>query len=87
MFGKATIEVGNKTSLPTIPYDAVIEADGNNAFVFVPIDSSKVKRVPIVIESFNNEGVVVKSGLENVSAIVVSNSAFLNEKSITTIIK
>jgi RND family efflux transporter MFP subunit len=87
MFGKATIEVGNKTSLPTVPYDAVIEADGNNAFVFVPVDSSRVKRVPIVIESFNNEGVLVKSGLENVSAIVVSNSAFLNEKSIITIIK
>src|SRR4030095_16967726 len=87
MFGKATISVGNKTILPTIPYDAVIEADGNNAFVFVPVEGSRVKRVPIVIESFNNNEVIVKSGLENVSAIVVSNSAFLNEKSIITIVK
>jgi len=87
MFGKATISVGSKTILPAIPYDAVVEADGNNAFVFVPVGSSGVKRVPIVIESFNNKEVIVKSGLENISAIVVSNSAFLNEKSTITIIK
>jgi len=87
MFGKAIINVGNKTVLPTIPYEAVIEADGNNAFVFIPVDSSRVKRLPIVIERFNNKEVIVKSGLENVSAIVVSNSAFLNERSIITIVK
>jgi RND family efflux transporter MFP subunit len=87
MFGKAVINVGSKTVLPTIPYEALIEADGNNAFVFVPVDSSRVKRLPIVIESFNNREVIVKSGLENVSAIVVSNSAFLNERSIITIVK
>ena len=87
MFGRATIDVGSKTSLPAIPYDALVEADGNNAFVFVPVDSSRVKRLPIVIESFNNNEVIVKSGLENISTIVASNSAFLNERSIITIIK
>lgn len=87
MFGKATIDVAGKVTLPTIPYDAIIEADGNDAFVFVPVDSSRVKKVPIIIESFNNREVVVKSGLENISTIVVSNSAFLNERSIITIIK
>ncbi len=87
MFGKATINIGNKNTLPTIPYDALLEADGSNAFVFVPTENNRVKKIPVVIESFNNKEVVIKSGLENISAIVVSNSAFLNEKSIISIIK
>lgn len=87
MFGKAIIKTGSKTSLPAIPYDALLEADGKNAFVFVPVSNSKVKKVPVVIESFTNKEVVIKSGLGNVSTIIVSNSAFLNEKSIISIIK
>ncbi len=87
MFGKATIDIGKSTKLLSIPYEAVIEADGNNAFVFAPISGKKVKKVPIVIESFNNQAVIVRSGLENISEIIVSNSAFLNEKSTINIIK
>ena len=87
MFGKANIDISNQTKVSVIPYDAVIEADGNKAFVFVPINSTTVKRIPIVIESFTNNQVFVKSGLENVKEVVVSNSAFLNEKSTITIIK
>ncbi len=87
MFGKAKIVTNSDIQLPVIPYNAVIEADGNNAFVFVPVGNNKVKRVPIVIESFDNEHVVVHSGLENVTEIVESNSAFLNDNSNITIIK
>jgi RND family efflux transporter MFP subunit len=87
MFGKATIYTGNKASLPSIPYDAILEADGSNAFVFVPAGNSSVKKVPVLIESFNNKSVIIKSGLENVTDIIISNSAFLNEKSTIKIIK
>jgi len=87
MFGKASIPVGQKANLSIVPYDAIVEANGNDAFVFVPSNGNKVKRTPIVIESFNNEHVVVRSGLENVSEVVVSNSAFLNERSNITIVK
>jgi RND family efflux transporter MFP subunit len=87
MFGKATITTGSKTSLPAIPYEAVVEADGTNAFVFIPVNSNGVKKVPVVIESFNNQSVIIKSGLENVTEIIVSNSAFLNDKSTIKIIK
>ena len=79
--------IDNKNLLATIPYDALLEADGNNAFVFVPTKNNHVKKEAVVIESFNNDNVVIKSGLENITTIVVSNSAFLNEKSIITIIK
>lgn len=87
MFAKATINTETQKTFPSVPFDAVVEADGNNAFVFIPDGNNKVKKIPIVIESFTNSEVYVKSGLENVSNIIVSNSAFLNEKSSIYIIK
>jgi len=87
MFGKADIATGATTDRKIIPYDALIEADGNKASVFEVAENNKVKRVPIVIASFDNRNVYVKSGLENVSRIVISNSPFLNEQSVIKIIK
>lgn len=86
MFGKAEIVTGATSHNTIIPYEALIEADGNKAFIF-EVDNNKVKRVPVVIAGFDNNQVYVKSGLENVSQVVVSNSAFLNEQSIIRIIK
>lgn len=86
MFAKATIAADAPRTATTIPYDALIEANGNEAFVFVPNGNGVIKKA-ITIESFNQNVVVVRSGLENVREIVVSNSAFLNEQSAITIIK
>jgi hypothetical protein len=87
MFGKAQILAGQSVATRVIPYDALIEADGNKAFVFALVNGNHVVKVPIVIASFDNKEVHVKSGLENISQIVVSNSAFLNEQSTIKIIK
>ncbi|WP_454801337.1 efflux RND transporter periplasmic adaptor subunit [Mucilaginibacter phyllosphaerae] len=87
MFGKAIIAVKEQTTSTLIPYDALIEADGNKAFVFTVTRNGRVKRIPIIIERFNNKDVYVKSGLENIQKIIISNSAFLNEQSQIKIIK
>lgn len=87
MFAKATINTDGVMHFATIPYDALIEADGNSAFVFIPDGGTKVKRVPVTIESFDNGKLYIKSGLENISEVIISNSAFLNDKSTITIIK
>ncbi|WP_027000323.1 efflux RND transporter periplasmic adaptor subunit [Eisenibacter elegans] len=87
MFGKASIATNRSSEYITIPYDALIEADGKNAFVFVPIDQKRVRKQAIQIESFDNEQVRVRSGLEGVREVVRSNSAFLNEDSHIKIVK
>lgn len=87
MFAKVKINNTNTNLVNTIPYDALIEANGKNAFVFIPSRNSSVKRIPIVIKSFNEKQVVVEKGLENVSKIIVGNSPFLSEKSKIRIIK
>jgi RND family efflux transporter MFP subunit len=87
MFGKAIIATNAVQKYQSIPYDAVVEADGKHAYVFVPIAGGRVKRQAIEIGSFDNTSVQVKSGLENVKEVVYTNSAFLNENSKITIIK
>jgi RND family efflux transporter MFP subunit len=87
MFGRATVETNLTAIHKAIPYDAVIEANGNNAFVFIPQANGKVRKHPIQIASFDNQSVYVASGLEDIDEIVVNNSAFLNENSTIIIIQ
>jgi len=87
MFGKAMIVPTVKTNQVAIPYDALIEAEGNRGYVFTPIENTKVKKIPVQIASFDKNQVFVEKGLEGVGQVVVSNSAFLNEKSAIKIIK
>lgn len=87
MFGKASIKTNQRYTYQSIPYSSIVEADGNNAFVFIPIEGGKVKKQAIEISSFNDDYVQVKTGLEGVKEIVKSNSAFLNESSIISIIR
>ena len=86
MFGKAEIKVDKAEDFIVIPYNSLIEADGNKAFVFV-VENNKVKRQPITINKFDKDKVLVKDGLQKTDQIVISNSAYLNEQSTIKIIK
>lgn len=86
MFGKAQIHADTAQDIITIPYDALIEADGNKAFVFL-VENNKVRKQPVTIYKFENKIVYIKDGLEKTDQIVISNSAYLNEESKIKIIK
>jgi RND family efflux transporter MFP subunit len=86
MFGKAEIQTDKAEDFIIIPYNSLIEADGNKAFVFV-VENNKVKRQPITINKFDNDKVFVEDGLQKTDQIVTSNSAYLNEQSTIKIIK
>jgi RND family efflux transporter MFP subunit len=86
MFGKAEIRTANAQDVIAIPYDALIEADGNKAFVFL-VENNKVKRQPVTIYKFENKTVYIQDGLKKTDQIVISNSAYLNEESKIKIIK
>lgn len=81
MFGKVTINVDQTKNTTVIPYDALIEANGRNAYVFIPTSDTTVQKIPIEVDSFNDKEVMVLKGLENVSKVIIGNSPFLNEKS------
>lgn len=85
MFGRAQLQPST-ASLNTlsIPYSALVEANGKNAFVFVASET-KVRKVPVVISAFNQQEVQILAGLQTTDQVVVSNTAFLNEQSTITI--
>jgi len=87
MFGAATIDSGEKQSSWSVPYEAVLDANGNEAFVFITSDNTTAKKQPVVIESFNGTSMRISSGLENAGALIVSGSAYLSDNSPITIQK
>lgn len=87
MFGKAEISTNQDENVKVIPYASLVEADGDKAFVFTPDGANKVKKTPVTISRFDNQQVYLKEGLDGVKEIVISNSAYLNEKSAIKIIR
>jgi RND family efflux transporter MFP subunit len=87
MFGKAEISTNQDEHVKVVPYAALVEADGDKAFVFTPDGNNKVKKIPVTISKFDNQQVYLKEGLDGIDRIVISNSAYLNEKSTIKIIR
>jgi RND family efflux transporter MFP subunit len=82
MFGKAKISSNVKRQMTVIPYAALLEANGGQGFVFAPTSDGGVRKVPVQIQSFDKDKVYVSAaGLAGIREIVVTGSAFLNEKS------
>ncbi|EJL71416.1 efflux RND transporter periplasmic adaptor subunit [Chryseobacterium populi] len=87
MFGKAEITTMQDENVKVVPYASLVEADGDKAFVFAPVGQDKVRKVPVTIARFDNQNVYLQDGLAGVDQVVVSNSAYLNEKSTIKIIR
>ena len=87
MFGKAQIAAGKSQQLMSIPYEALVEADGNTGYAFIVKGPGKVRKVPVNIASFDNKKVYLKDGLNANDQVVISNSAYLNEESAIKIIQ
>jgi RND family efflux transporter MFP subunit len=86
MFGKAEIKTDYSEDFIVIPYNSLLEADGNKAFVYA-VENTKVKKRPVTIAKFENDKVFIQDGLQKSDKIVISNSAYLNEQSTIKIIK
>lgn len=65
-----------------VPIEAIVEGNGQDAFVYVLDESrKKVKRLPIRIGFVDGDKVLVTNGLEGITEVVTSGSAFLTESS------
>jgi RND family efflux transporter MFP subunit len=87
MFGKAEISTSQNDNVKVIPFASLVEADGDKAFVFTPDGANKVRKIPVTISKVDNQQVYLREGLDGVEEIVISNSAYLNEKSTIKIIR
>lgn len=81
MFGAADIQVGNTGSSWAVPYEAVLDADGSQGFVFVTSDENVARKQNVTIESFDGASVRISKGLEGAKALIVAGSAYLTDGS------
>ncbi|WP_221394431.1 efflux RND transporter periplasmic adaptor subunit [Dyadobacter sp. NIV53] len=84
LFAKAELTPSQSRKYKVIPIEAVIEGNGNKGFVFVN-NNGKAKRMAISIGYLDGNKVLVTNGLENVSEVITSGSAFLTDSSALTI--
>jgi RND family efflux transporter MFP subunit len=86
IFGKAGIRISRPVEGFSIPYDALLEANGKQGFVFVTNDGKQVKRVPVTISSISQQVVYLASGLEGYKQVVIAGSPYLTDQSTIRII-
>ena len=82
LFGAAAITPSGISIGFSIPYEALLEANGNKGFVFVSDDRRTVKKVPVTIASFNNSVVYIADGLQGHAFVVSAGSPYLSDNSI-----
>ena len=86
-FGKTVITPSASTQAWSIPYDALLDGNGNEGFVFVTKDQKTAEKIQVKIISILNGRVLVGTGLEGISSIIVSGNAYLNQGSPIKIIQ
>ncbi|MFN3760483.1 MAG: efflux RND transporter periplasmic adaptor subunit [Algoriphagus aquaeductus] len=87
MFGKAIIRPSLQSSGWEIPFGALLDAQGDEGFVYVTPDGKSGKRVAVKIGKISKSSVQIVSGLEDYQELIVSGSAYLTDGSIIQIQK
>jgi RND family efflux transporter MFP subunit len=87
MFGSAKFSSSKAEQSWSVPYEAVLDANDNEGFVFVTNDNKIAHKQAVTIESFDGKNIRINKGLENSSTLIISGSAYLSENSPITILK
>jgi len=86
MFGKAEILLSKKNLVWQIPYDALLDGNADQGFVFVTNDNVIASKVPVTIDAIDGKNILISKGLEEYKSLIVSGSAYLTDKSVINVI-
>ena len=81
MFGKVTLFPSVRSEGWPIPYQALLDAQGDEGYVFVTSDGKTSKKIQIKLGTISQNTVQVISGLEGYSQLIVTGSAYLADGS------
>lgn len=87
IFGKANIQPHQKINAWIIPFDAVVEGNENEGYIFITKDEKTAEKVKVKISSIEHGKVIVTQGLEESNGIITSGNAYLNAGSAIKIIR
>lgn len=87
LFAKVELKPVQSRTYTVVPLEAIVEGNGKEAFIYVLDETrKKVKRLPVQIGFVDGDKVLITNGLEGISEVITSGSAFLTESS-TVIVK
>ena len=81
MIAKAVIYPSASTNAYKIPYEALLDANGNEAYVFVIDDKGSAKKIKIQFTQIQENFIFVEQGLEAFSQLIVKGNAYLKDGS------
>jgi RND family efflux transporter MFP subunit len=87
IFGKANILPNKKIMAWVLPFDAIIDGNQNQGFVFVTTDGKTAEKRPVKISQIEHGKVLISEGLSGVKGIITSGNAYLNDGSAIKIIR
>jgi len=79
VFARAVIYPSKQVSGWSIPYDALLDGDAGEGFVFVTNDKKMVKKAKVKLGQIAKDEILILSGLENFTYLVISGSAYLKD--------
>jgi hypothetical protein len=82
MFGKAEIMLSQKNFVWQIPYDAMLDGNAEQGFVFVTNDNVHALKVPVTIDAIDGKYLLISKGLNEYKSLIISGSAYLTDKSV-----
>lgn len=85
LFGQAVITPKSAGKYWLLPYEAVLEADGSEAFVFVTNDRKTAVKVPVKVAYLSQNLIAISGGLDGYNEVITTGSAYLSDKSPITI--
>lgn len=86
LFARATIQTSRQQSCWVVPYEAILDGNGNTGFVFVTNDQKTARKVKVEIAELREDKVLIANGLEEAKALIVSGNAYLTDGSIISIV-
>ena len=70
----------------SIPIDAIVEGNGDEAFVYVVADG-KARKMPISLVGIDNTKAFIGSGLVGITQVITDGSAYLVEGNRVRVVK
>lgn len=86
IFGKASIQLNKKMNAWIVPFDAIVDGNGNEGYIFITNDEKTALKVKVRISQIEHGKVFISQGLEGTKGIITSGNAYLNDGSAIKII-
>ena len=80
LIGRTELKPSEGRRMPTVPIEAILEADGDRATVYtLTPDRRRAKRLPVTVAFIQGGRVAISGGLDGVASVVTDGAAYLDD--------